>query len=1383
MKKHWASLMTLLIVFLFCLAPFSTAVSAEEADEEQETLAERFAGKSIGVLTDSVYDQIAEQTMPDGETVAYNTISDLAPALDMGKIDAYIADTSLVSRLTAEYRDHKVEAELSKEQYGFIFPKDGDETLCEQFNAFLKEMRSSGEMREVMQIWFGRSEAGKTVDSADLKTENGILHLAVSTDVGDPFAYVKDDRYVGFDVDLAVRFCREYGYGLEIEDSNFTGLLASVSDGRCDFGASTIAITEERRETVRFSEPYYEGSVSLVVKESEADAADYETLRGVRIGVVTGMILDVLSEELIPDCQVEYFNSNADLGLALETGKIDAYMTDEPVARILLGEYADQLTYALVSRDSYGYIFPKGDGESDLLRNQMNAFLQELRTNGTLREIDSIWFGSDEACKVVDLSDLTGENGTLRMAVSSGVGAPFCYLKDGRYVGYDIDIAARFCREYGYGLEFEDSSFGSMIAAVSIGRCDFGASCITITEERKESMNFSDANYLGGVVIVVRSEPEAVLEKLSDPSVYETLRGRAIGVLMGSIFADLAERTVPDCEVVQFNDNADLALALETGKIDGYMCDEPAARMLMTEYSDHRIFAAVSRDEYAYIYQKDSERGDLLRGQMNAFLAKLRADGILQEIDTIWLGTDASVQRLDYSGLTGENGTVTYVGTSRIGVPFFYLKEGQYVGYDVDIVVRFCREYGYALEILDVDFSALLASVSTGRADFGGASVTITEERKESVDFSDPNYYGGVVIVTKADLAASTGTEPGFFPSVRNSFDKTFLRENRWQLFASGIGVTLLITALSALCGTVLAFLLFLIYRKELSAPNLVIRILSDILQKTPVVVILMILYYILFSRSSLEGVWVSCIGFSLIFACSVLDVLRVAVNAVEQGQMEAALALGYNDTRAFLRVILPQAMEHFLPVYKGEIVTLIKSTAIVGYIAVQDLTKVSDIVRSRTYEAFFPLIASAVIYFALAWLLTLLVSRIQLRRNPKKRDQNRILRDLDTADDRGIGGAEIIGTQNMSGREGTAVIELCHLRKAYPNAVPLADVNSVVHYGDVISVIGPSGTGKSTLLRCIDLLNMPTSGQVLVDGVDITAPDCRISEMRRKIGMVFQSFNLFGHLTVIENVMLAPVDLLGLSRQEAYDRGMALLNMVGMNGRALHYPDMLSGGQKQRVAIARTLAMDPEIILFDEPTSALDPAMVGEVQAVIRELANMGKTMMIVTHEMQFAREISNRVLYLDRGGIYEDGTPEQIFDRPERELTRRFVRKLKVFEVKIEDRGHDFRDTVSALERYGYKNRIPPKTLYRIQSVFEELCQQILLPRFVAPRICFAVEYDDRQESAQVTVAYGGESFDPRQSENRLALSILEKMSDSLEYSYDVSESMANTIMLHIR
>ena len=346
-------------------------------------------------------------------------------------------------------------------------------------------------------------------------------------------------------------------------------------------------------------------------------------------------------------------------------------------------------------------------------------------------------------------------------------------------------------------------------------------------------------------------------------------------------------------------------------------------------------------------------------------------------------------------------------------------------------------------------------------------------------------------------------------------------------------------------------------------------------------------------------------------------------------------------------------------------------------------------------------------------------------------------------------------------------MIELVHLKKEYPEATPLKDVNAVIRDGDVISVIGPSGTGKSTLIRCINMLERPTSGQILLDGVDITAPKYDLTQARRKMGMVFQSFNLFGHLTVIENLMLAPMDILKKPKREAYETGVALLKRVGLGGREYQYPEQLSGGQKQRVAIARTLAMDPDVILLDEPTSALDPTMVGEVQAVIRDLAQTGKTMMIVTHEMSFARAICNRVFYMDGGGIYEDGPPAQIFDNPQKELTRRFIRKLKVLEIIIDSRDYDFLGAGSEIDRYCLQNDIPPRTKYRIRLAFEELVQQILLPVLTEPRIQFTVEYAETEQKAELTVLYNGAPFDPADSDNTLSYTMLKNTTSELRHT----------------
>lgn len=357
-------------------------------------------------------------------------------------------------------------------------------------------------------------------------------------------------------------------------------------------------------------------------------------------------------------------------------------------------------------------------------------------------------------------------------------------------------------------------------------------------------------------------------------------------------------------------------------------------------------------------------------------------------------------------------------------------------------------------------------------------------------------------------------------------------------------------------------------------------------------------------------------------------------------------------------------------------------------------------------------------------------------------------------------------------------MIELKHIRKEYETGTPLKDVSAVIEDGDVISVIGPSGTGKSTLLRCLNLIERPTSGQILFNGEDITAPGYDVRKVRRRMGMVFQSFNLFGHLTVIENIMLAPMELLGVSKQDAYDKAMSLLRKVGLSDRALRYPDELSGGQQQRVAIARTLAMDPEVILFDEPTSALDPTMVGEVQSVIRDLAGTGKTMLIVTHEMRFARSICNRVFYMDQGGIYEDGPPEVIFDNPQRDRTRRFIRQLKVLEMLIESDTFDFLGEGAEIDRYCIKNQIPPKTAVRIRLAIEELVKQILLPEIDDPRIYVVIEYDEKEDRTVVDVRYNGHVFDPETSSNTLSLSILKSVTSEFSHSEIYEDGYTNRV-----
>lgn len=354
-------------------------------------------------------------------------------------------------------------------------------------------------------------------------------------------------------------------------------------------------------------------------------------------------------------------------------------------------------------------------------------------------------------------------------------------------------------------------------------------------------------------------------------------------------------------------------------------------------------------------------------------------------------------------------------------------------------------------------------------------------------------------------------------------------------------------------------------------------------------------------------------------------------------------------------------------------------------------------------------------------------------------------------------------------------MISIRHLEKRYAEATPLKDVNAEIHKGDVISIIGPSGTGKSTLLRCINMLDKPTGGQIFVNGAEVTDKKTDLRKVRRKLGMVFQTFNLFAHKMVIENVMMPQMDLFGSSKQEAFDEGVKYLKMVGLGEKLYAYPDELSGGQKQRVAIARCLALKPEIILFDEPTSALDPTMVGEVQAVIRRLAEDGLTMMVVTHDMKFSREIANRVFYMDQGVIYEEGTPEQIFDNPQKERTRAFVKRLKTMEYTIRSKDFDLYELNAGVAEFAKNNFMEQRLFANIQLVLEELLVNNLVEH--TGSIQLGLRYYEVDRAAELDLSYGGEPYNPYENEEEDVLSMLlvRQLTSDVSYRFEAGNHLS--------
>ena len=322
-------------------------------------------------------------------------------------------------------------------------------------------------------------------------------------------------------------------------------------------------------------------------------------------------------------------------------------------------------------------------------------------------------------------------------------------------------------------------------------------------------------------------------------------------------------------------------------------------------------------------------------------------------------------------------------------------------------------------------------------------------------------------------------------------------------------------------------------------------------------------------------------------------------------------------------------------------------------------------------------------------------------------------------------------------------MIRFEHTSKVYKDGTPHKDINGVIYDGDVVTIIGPSGTGKSTLLRMINGLEKPTTGKIYFNDEEITAKNYDYKKLRRKVGMIFQSFNLFNNLSVLDNLVVPQLDILKIDKKTAKEKAIDVLTKLGLGTHTNQMPSQLSGGQKQRVAIARALVMEPEVLLFDEPTSALDPRAVKEVEDIIEWLKQNHTTMVLVTHDMEFAKSISTKIFYLDEGEIFEEGTPDEIFNHPKRSKTKAFVSNQKVLEILINSRDYNL-DTINhKIEEYANSLKLDEKMFNHIRMVMEELVEQTIMTNNPDAIVVFNVFYDE--DHFDYKIKYSGDQFDP--------------------------------------
>ncbi len=704
---------------------------------------------------------------------------------------------------------------------------------------------------------------------------------------------------------------------------------------------------------------------------------------GRKIGVPADTADDRLAAQLFPQAKIEYFKDDIAGFTSVSQGKLDAYLYSRLTMEIAIH---NGLTGVRLLDETIGEghicavgLSPKTSIPD--LADKINAFLDEVRSDGTLDDMVGRWMERhEETMPEIPVP----ETSSLRLTVgTTGSSLPFTYYVGTELRGYDIELAYRFAAWLGASLEFKVYDYGGIVEAAQSGDVDCIFASLFVTPEREEALAFSQPTYIDEIGVIVRdgetAPPDGEARSIAD------LSHAVIGVQTGTNHDGLVLAQLPDAELRYYNSYADLLAALQDGKIDAFPATEFLLKPMMKEYPQLRLMegSELMVGSLAFAAQKSPE-GRALCEEISAWFEAFRASGEMDALLRKWNEAPDSERTVpDWTALPAERG-VLHMATEGGFPPYEYYLDGNLVGIEIELAARFCEARGYGLEITDMSFESVLSSVSTGKSDFAASGLAVTEARRESLSFTEPYYTERVLLaVLDADAAASDGD---FWQRAAASFEKTFLREDRWKLFVSGVGTTLLITALSIVLGTVLGFCIFLLCRKGSPAANGIARFFVWLVQGMPMVVLLMILYYVVFGSVAISGTIVAVIGFTLVFGASVFSMLKSGVGAVDIGQTEAAWTLGYSDRRAFFRIVLPQALPHFFPAYKGEITATIKATAIVGYVAVQDLTKMGDIVRSRTYDAFFPLLAVAAIYFILAAILTAIVNRIGREIDPRRR-------------------------------------------------------------------------------------------------------------------------------------------------------------------------------------------------------------------------------------------------------------------------------------------------------------------------------------------------------------------------------------------------------------
>lgn len=551
---------------------------------------------------------------------------------------------------------------------------------------------------------------------------------------------------------------------------------------------------------------------------------------------------------------------------------------------------------------------------------------------------------------------------------TSAQSIPFSFLKDGVISGFDIELVSRFAQQEGHPVKFETMTFGGLIPALVSGKIDILASSAMMTAERKKQVAFSDPYYsVGSSVIALNKNIASTKDEEIDGSDIAT---SAVGAMTGTTGEMFIESSYPKARLALFDDIMDAVSGLRTGKVDYVITAYTTALLAAKKNTDLALLPKEYVNEPAAIgLKKDNTQ---LASRINEVLRRYINDGTLEAITERWIEQDGA----SYTGVESSvaaDAPVLKVAVAANREPMCFVRNNQIVGLDCELIERIAAELGMRVEYQDMKFSSLINALESGRADVVISNFTATAERREKILFTDDYFVNPQVLLTmKATSATNTEEEVGFFASLKDSFYNNLILEKRWKLILDGLQATLVITIFATILGTIVGGIICAMRMSRRRVVNGFAKGYINVMRGTPVLVMLMLLFYVVFASTNMTATMVAIITFALNMAAYSSEMFRTSIEGVDHGQKEAGIAMGFSKFKTFIYIVLPQAIRTVIPVYKGEVISLLKMTSVVGYIAVVDLTKASDIIRSRTFDAFFPLIVIAIIYFILAWLLGL---------------------------------------------------------------------------------------------------------------------------------------------------------------------------------------------------------------------------------------------------------------------------------------------------------------------------------------------------------------------------------------------------------------------------